>query len=63
MHLSKQNNLNDLIENSYKNNFGIDLKRIHRSKKPQYGNEKKLIKKINDNNRIIFEDGISKNLN
>lgn len=59
MHLSKQNNLNYLIENSYKNNFGIDLKRIHRSKKPQYGNEKKLIKEINDNNRVIFEDGIS----
>jgi len=60
MHLPKQNNLNDLIENSYKNNFGIDLKRIHLSKKSQYGNEKKLIKEINDNNRIVFEDGISK---
>ncbi|MCY0977055.1 hypothetical protein PGH12_07835 [Chryseobacterium wangxinyae] len=60
MYPPKQNNLNDLIENSYKNNFGIDLKRIHRSKKSQYGNEKKLIKEINDNNRIVFDDGISK---
>ncbi|KQT20558.1 hypothetical protein ASG31_17475 [Chryseobacterium sp. Leaf404] len=60
MHLPKQNNLNDLIENSYSNNFGIDLKKIHRSKKPQYGNEKKLIKEINENRRIVFQDGISK---
>lgn len=60
MNLLKQNNLNDLIENSYKNNFGIDLKRIHRSKKPQYGNEKKIIIEINDTSRIVFEDGISK---
>lgn len=52
-------NIENLIEKCYENNFGIDLKKIHRSKKPEFGNEKKLIKDINDARRIVFEDGIS----
>ncbi|MCW3167900.1 hypothetical protein OMO38_05105 [Chryseobacterium sp. 09-1422] len=50
----------DLIEKSYNNSFGIDLKKFHFSQKPRYANEKKLINEINENGRIIFQDGISK---
>lgn len=53
-------NIENLIEKCYENNFGIDLKKIHRSKKPQYANEKSLLKEINENNRVVFQDGISK---
>ncbi|UFH33272.1 hypothetical protein LNP04_06015 [Chryseobacterium sp. C-71] len=52
--------LENLIEKSYQNDFGIDLEKIHRSKKPRYGNEKRLLKEINENSRIVFQDGISK---
>ncbi|MFY1047322.1 hypothetical protein [Chryseobacterium sp. GP-SGM7] len=52
--------IENLIEKSYQNNFEIDLKKIHRSKRPQYANEKRLLKEINENNRIVFQDGISK---
>ncbi|WP_312076347.1 hypothetical protein [Chryseobacterium sp.] len=52
--------IENLIEKSYQNDFGIDLKKIHRSQKPKYANEKSLLKEINENSRIVFQDGISK---
>ncbi|MDV7695695.1 hypothetical protein N6B72_02065 [Chryseobacterium soli] len=57
--VDKSPNIEELIEESYNNVFGIDLKKIHRSKKPHYDNEKQLIQEINENGRILFEDGIS----
>lgn len=56
-----QDDFNSFIETSYNNPFGIDLKKFHKSKKPRYKNEKKLIQEINKNNRVQFADGISEN--
>lgn len=56
----QKSNIENLIEKSYENDFGIDLKKIHHSKKPQYTDEKKLLEEINKNNRILFKDGISR---
>lgn len=48
-----------LIENCYKNNFGIDLKRYHKSICKVDKHQKNIINNINSSDRIIFEDGIS----
>ncbi len=59
--VDKLPNIDELIEKSYSNIFGIDLKKIHRSKMSKHADENKLIKEINENKRILFNDGISKN--
>src|SRR5690606_27710036 len=48
-----------LIDNCYSNNFGIDLKQYHKDICETNSNEEVLVTEINNNNRVIFEDGVS----
>ncbi len=49
----------NVINNCYKNSFGIDLKQYHKKICHIDSNESSLIATINKNNRVVFEDGIS----
>lgn len=52
-------NHQELINNCYKNDFGINLREYHKHICKPSNNEKILIEAINDSGRVIFEDGNS----